>query len=415
MGLEQAGFSSVWMNEFDEKAAKTYSHNFNTARVSTDDIRTVDEKALRHSLSLEVGELDLIAGGPPCQGFSTYGQRNESDIRNQLYIDFIRFVSEFEPKYVLIENVVGLLSMSNGEVIADIHRRLRALGYNSKDFLLQAAEYGVPQTRRRVFVLASKAGNINQPEATHTPTTDHQTSFFEESKPAFVSVHDAISDLPKDALKPSDANVSISYPFCIEPLSEYASRMRGNAQHLLNHSAKQLLGIRKLRLILMSQGDYGRDLSKIDYSMPISDTLRNEIVDDCGLRRPLEQCRKQDRVKEESLRSILALSDLTFGHLSEFIESGGFANKYRRLKYDEPSHTLVAHMARDCSDFIHPTLNRFITVREAARLQSFPDQFEFVDSQFAQLKQIGNAVPPMLAKAIGDEISKNIRGHQKAA
>ena len=410
LGLEQAGFKSIWTNEFDQKAAKTYATNFPHATVSTDDIRTVDEAAVRTALNLDKGQLDLIAGGFPCQGFSTYGQRKEDDERNQLYIDFIRFVSEFEPKCVLIENVVGLLSMSGGEVLNDIHKRLKEIGYHSLDFVLQAADFGVPQRRKRVFVVATKNGDISIPKATHAISPEEkEPDFFTCESMPYVTVKEAIGDLPMEALKPADANKVIEYETSFDDLSSYAKSMNNGSTHLLNHSAKQLLGVRKLRLILMSQGDYGRDLKKLDYSAEIPSELRNEIISDCGLRRPLEQCRKQDRAIEEKLIKTLGRNDLTFGHLAQFFESGGFANKYRRLNYDGLSHTLVAHMARDCSDFIHPTLNRFITVREAARLQSFGDSFEFVGSQFAQLKQIGNAVPPLLGKAIGIEVANALR------
>lgn len=118
----------------------------------------------------------------------------------------------------------------------------------------------------------------------------------------------------------------------------------------------------------------------------------------------LNECRRQDREKEQKLRQILQQGHLNIEEVINSLYSGGFANKYRRLDGNAHSHTLVAHMARDCSDFIHPQYDRFLSVREAARLQSFPDSYYFCGSQFQQFKQIGNAVPPKLAEAIASQV-----------
>lgn len=398
-GLHDAGFSCVWANEFDKNAAATFRSNFKDAIVSEEDIRDVEPDEIRKKLEIEVGQLDLLAGGFPCQGFSTYGQRNADDERNYLYLDLLRFVQTFRPKRVLVENVVGLLSMAGGGVVQDIRDRLTRLGYQSDVVVLQSADFGVPQLRKRVFIGASLPGYpFSWPRPTHgtDPSVEQTYSDLKD----FVSVEQAISDLPADVLKPSEAHEKVSYPK-YRKLSDYAREMRSGSKQVNNHSAKQLMSVRKLRIILMDQGAYGATLSDIDTTKKVSDSVRQEIVEDCGLRRPLHLCRKQDREVEKELRDILKKPDLTYGDLVHLIGSGGFANKYRRLKAEQPSHTLVAHMARDCSDFIHPDRNRFISVREAARLQSFPDTFCFFGSQFAQLKQIGNAVPPKLSKAVG--------------
>jgi DNA (cytosine-5)-methyltransferase 1 len=124
--------------------------------------------------------------------------------------------------------------------------------------------------------------------------------------------------------------------------------------------------------------------------------------------RSFDDCRMEDREKEMELRAILEKGSIQLEELFSKIDSGGFANKYRRLDWDRPSHTLVAHMARDCSDFVHPEVDRFISVREAARLQSFPDSYVFSGSQFRQFRQIGNAVPPKLARAIAKSVKESI-------
>lgn len=415
-GLSIAGFECIWANEFDQQAAKTFEQNFEKSEVCTEDIRLLKPREIREKLCLSRGQLDLVAGGFPCQGFSTYGQRRPDDIRNRLYIQFLDFVSEFRPQMVLIENVVGILSMLGGEVVSDICQKLDELGYQTTVDTLQAADYGVPQFRKRVFIVGTRGNAIystpaetNQPERTEALKNTTLTPY--------VTVRDAIRDLPKNALKPSQAHETIKYPRA-QILSSYAKEMRKKSDSVLHHSAKQLLSIRKLRVILMQQGDYGRSLNELDPSKVVPSKIIKEIVEDCGLRRPLEKCRIQDREKEAELRAIISRKTVYFRDLIDLIGSGGFANKYRRLRFDAPSHTLVAHMARDCSDFIHPIENRFISVREAARLQSFADEFSFAGSQFAQLKQIGNAVPPLLAKAVGQSLRSghlNSTGHNSFA
>ena len=129
--------------------------------------------------------------------------------------------------------------------------------------------------------------------------------------------------------------------------------------------------------------------------------------------RDIEECRTQDREKEQELRKILSQGKIEIDEVLAKLDAGGFANKYRRLKWDDPSHTLVAHMARDCSDFVHPEIDRFITVREAARLQSFPDTYKFPGSQFQQFRGIGNAVPPLLAQAVATQV-KGLLGRERA-
>ena len=399
-GLHDAGFKSIWANEFDKNAASTFRNNFKNSKISEDDIRNIDANSIRSGLGLATKELDIMIGGFPCQGFSTYGQRSTNDERNLLYLDFIRFVEEFRPKRFLIENVVGILSMHDGAIVRDICNQLELLGYQCEVKVLQAAEYGVPQLRRRVFIsgFVSNFG-FKWPTATNFDPTQENKSSNQNQK--YITVGQAISDLPIVALKPTDAHVVLDYP-TTGRISKYQKSMRKTSKKLLDHSAKQLMSFRKLRIILIKQGAYGSKVSELDLNQSVSKSIRDEIIEDCGLRRPLHLCRKQDQEKEFALRNLFKKPNLTYSDLVNFIGCGGFANKYRRLDANKPSHTLVAHMARDCSDFIHPTLNRFISVREAARLQSFEDSFKFEGSQSSQLKQIGNAVPPLLGRAIGE-------------
>lgn len=406
-GFRQAGFQTIFANDVEEPATKTFSRNHPTSQVVAGDIRNIDATELLGHLNIKPGELDVLVGGPPCQGFSTYGQRNEDDIRNQLYIQYIRFLNTFRPKTFVIENVVGMLSMSGGAVIDDIRQRLHTLGYGSDVWTLDASHYGVPQKRKRVFITGTQNGGLlDMPEASHAKDSSSLGGFdfFNSPVSKFVSVRDAISDLPPVTLKPKETHKTLDY--YSEPQSEYQKNMRGNEQVIAHHSSKQMLGIRRLRLALMRQGDWG---SNIEERLK-KDGLPSELIDSMlggeEALRDLKGVRSQDKEKELALREKLSSGHTTIEELMEFMDSQGFANKYRRLSWSGLSHTLVAHMARDCSDFVHPQVDRFISVREAARLQSFPDSYYFEGSQFMQLRHIGNAVPPILASAVARSVRK---------
>ena len=241
-----------------------------------------------------------------------------------------------------------------------------------------------------------------------------QTSFWEEVRTEPIrranTVRDAISDLPREVLTPKLTQASIPYPTfsCLTP---YQVEMREGSDSVLYHSAKQMLGIRRLRLTLMRPGDYGNTIRSRIAQAGLPNDVIDELLSGGGSLRDVSLVRSEDRVKEGQLRELLQQGHVKIEEVLAFLNSGGFANKYRRLEWDSPSHTLVAHMARDCSDFVHPDIDRFISVREAARLQSFPDRYLFLGSQFQQLRQIGNAVPPKLSEAIATEVS-NFLGYR---
>lgn len=131
-GFRQAGFSTVFANDMEAPAIATFARNHPDAITAATDIRSLDPNDLMGQLQMMPGDLDVLVGGPPCQGFSTYGQRDETDSRNQLYLDYLRFLEAFRPKAFVIENVTGMLSMSGGKVVADIVRRLNKLGYGAR-------------------------------------------------------------------------------------------------------------------------------------------------------------------------------------------------------------------------------------------------------------------------------------------
>jgi len=176
--------------------------------------------------------------------------------------------------------------------------------------------------------------------------------------------------------------------------------MKGTCDTLMNHAAKRHLLRRSIRTALIDQGDYGNIVLSRLRERGIPESVMAHISSGTFTEADLHSIRDVDKGIESELLRQLRNGDLEFQEVHDKVQSRGFANKYRKLHWDEPSHTLVAHMAHDCSDFIHPELNRPITVREAARLQSFPDGYRFGSSHFRQLRGIGNAVPPLLGEAM---------------
>jgi DNA (cytosine-5)-methyltransferase 1 len=416
-GFKQKGFQPIFANDQDKSALATFHKNHPAAIASAAPVDTLKPSALREEFKLSEGKLDLLIGGPPCQGFSTYGKRNPQDYRNRLYQYVLTFIEEFRPKAFVMENVVGILSLERGQVVEEIVKQTEKLGYGVSVVTLDAVEFGVPQFRKRVFILGGcDRQPIPEPSPTHTAKhskrykpkeNSYQISLFPSenycTQPEAISVYQAIADLPEAVFPPKLTHHPIPYPD-LDALSQYQQEIRKGSKEIIHHSAKRMLGIRRLRLALMRPGDYG---TKIRCRLE-EGGLSNELIDELlvgkdGLRN-LNECRRQDREKEQKLRKILQQGHVNIDEVMISLESGGFANKYRRLDWNAPSHTLVAHMARDCSDFIHPQYDRFLSVREAARLQSFPDNYYFCGSQFQQFKQIGNAVPPKLAEAIASQV-----------
>src|SRR5690606_21507451 len=211
-GLEEAGFKSLYANEVVRRYSETFALNHPDTLIDQRDIRTVDARAVRRKLKLKKGELDLIAGGPPCQGFSINApKRSADDERNSLFLDFLRFVDEFKPRAVLIENVPGLVSFENGSTLQAILESLDRHGYQSDVKILYAPHYNVPQTRWRTIILGMRDG-VNPTHAFPEPVRDaplrvNFTSNFEGRNivalprqlelPPFLSVKSAIDDLPE--------------------------------------------------------------------------------------------------------------------------------------------------------------------------------------------------------------------------
>jgi DNA (cytosine-5)-methyltransferase 1 len=300
--------------------------------------------------------VDLVFGGPPCQGFSQIGPRDLTDERNELYLQYARVVKSLRPRMFLMENVPNLLLMEKGIFRDAILRHFAKLGYSNTTFVrVSADDYGVPQTRERVFFFGTRddcdmpfdlkgfaEGVLNQLKV-NKPTT----------------VWDAIGDLPAKVVPSGDL---LPYPDL--------------------QSSNRFLRMMRLDC---SEGPYTKSVKRKRAIGPRQLVLTNHHT-------------KEMQAKRAHLISFLRPGEKA-DSLPKKIWNGARPEKWRRLHPDLPSYTILAQMHRDLSEWVHPKHERWITVREAARLQSFHDGFVFMSSEWQMLKQIGNAVPPMLGYA----------------
>lgn len=296
-------------------------------------------------------KVDLIIGGPPCQAYSLLGRHHENienDPRNKLYIQYGRFLKKYEPKAFVFENVPGLLSANKGQHFKNLKSYFRKIGYEVYYDTLNATDYGVLQARKRIIIVGWKKDNdFGFPEI---------KKVIEE-----FTVNDIFQDLPK--LKPGDAMHIAQYT---NPKNDYLQKfeLRNGVDFVTQH---------------ISRPHNERDL-KI-YKTAIKKWNKNE-----------------ERLKYPDLPQELKT------HKNET----SFTDRYKVVNGNGVSHTVVAHIAKDGHYYIHPDVKqcRSISVREAARLQSFPDDFFFEGSRSAAFKQIGNAVPPLMANAIAKSIKE---------
>lgn len=368
-GLEEAGFHSVFASEIVPQYADTYRRNHPNANVVTEDIRNLDAEDIRKKLGLKKGQLSLIAGGPPCQGFSINAPvRSILDKRNHLFKEYLRFVDAFQPRAVLIENVPGLVSFEDGDTLHAILKALGELGYGADVRILGAAYYGVPQMRWRTIILGFRGMELPRyafPEPVcHAPIRPNFTATFDGHSliktPAadipgnFVTVEDAIGDLPP--LKAGERGRDCK-DYLYKPKCDFQKAVRRGSPGVYNHESPKLSPINLQRLKYIKPGGNWTDIP-------------HDL-----LPKGMKLARKSDHTK-----------------------------RYGRLKRDGLASTILTKCDPHWGAYFHYAQDRSLTVREAARCQSFPDHYIFYGSQQEQFAQVGNAVPPMLAKAVGVSI-----------
>lgn len=328
LGALWAGIDIKYAIESDQDAATTYKKNHQTCKMLNTDIRNVYSKDLR------INRPFILFGGPPCQGYSLSNQKTRTidNPKNLLYKEFIRFVKELTPEWVLFENVQGIVTFNKGQVISDIENDFKKLGYKVQKKIMNACEYGVPQVRNRFILVANRV----------------DVDFcFPKPIPGTVTVADAIMDLP--TLSNGELKEKVKYG---------------------NHTGVYIQKIRN-----------GAEFATQNYV-----SKNKEYV--------LERYKY---IKQgENWKSIPAKLMQNYANLNN-CHSG----IYYRLKENEPS-IIISNYRKNM--LIHPTQDRGLSVREAARLQSFPDTFEFYGTLNKIQQQIGNAVPPLLAQAVFQRI-----------
>jgi len=343
-GFRQAGFHVLAGQDFDATAGATFAATHTEAKFIPGPIQEVTAARLLRATGLKRGEVDVLVGGPPCQGYSVYNhQRGADDPRAGLFREYLRIVDSLRPKWLVMENVTGITSISGGAIVREIERGMDKLGYRVRMKVLKAEEYGVPQERRRIFFIATRTSNpILFPTPTHGPGLAD-----------FVTIWDAISDLPPVA----NGGTSPNPVYASAPKNEYQNMLRGKERQLTNHEAPRLARVNEERMKHIPPGGSWRDL-------PFGLLPQ-------GMRR----AKRSDHTK-----------------------------RYGRPRKTDLACTILTKCDVHWGAYIHPVQNRAITVREAARLQSFPDSFVFQGSRTDQYKQVGNAVPPLLgfhvAKAV---------------
>lgn len=377
-GLEMAGFECIGGIELKEVIAKTHQLNHKKSKTIFGDIREIPPEKFAEIIGTQ--KVDVIIGGPPCPTFSTIGDAKirsvtgkptSEDPRNQLFLEYLKYVDYFRPEIFVIENVPNFITKYNGKIFNTAVEIIENIGKDEDGNgegiyvvekpvkVVNAVYYGVPQTRRRMMLVAHKknGGHFEYPEATHY--YDQEGEAAKGLKPC-TTVEDAIGDLPTitDNWRISEMPYSKS-----KGLTDFQKIMRasGNGKTVKNNICRMSNDRAKKVFPHMAQGSKYMDLPpEIRQILP----FREDIF--------------QDRLK--------------------------------RLVLKEPSWTVIAHIGMDGYMYIHPTENRTLSVREAARIQSFPDDFEFVGNQQETYVQVGNAVPPLLGKAIGESLLEYLEG-----
>lgn len=377
-GLEMAGFECIGGIELKEVISKTHQLNHKHSKTIFGDIREVPPEKFAEIIG--TNHVDVIIGGPPCPTFSSIGDAKirsvtgkptSEDPRNQLFLEYLKYVDYFRPDIFVIENVPNFITKYKGAIFNTAVEIIESIGKDDEGNgegiyevekpvqVVNAVYYGVPQTRRRMMLVAHKKNGVkfSYPEPTHYyDQTDEESK---KLKPC-TTVQDAIGDLPEitDNWRISEMPYSKN-----KGLTEFQKIMRasGNGKTVKNNICRMSNDRAKRVFPHMAQGSKYMDL-------------------------PPE------------IRQILPFREDIFH------------DRLKRMVLKEPSWTVIAHIGMDGYMYIHPTENRTLSVREAARIQSFPDDFEFVGNQQETYVQVGNAVPPLLGKAIGESIMKYLEG-----
>lgn len=449
LGFSAAGFSIAGAVEFDPEAAASHGRNFHGGDATHSQARDITNtspdqlvKDLQAGTTAEA--FDVLVGGPPCQAFARVGRPKlrevdkhaeafKHDPRARLYIDYLNYVEAFAPLAVLVENVPDVLNHGGQNIAEEIAEVLESKGYICRYTLLNAAFYGVPQMRERMILIAYRreiADVVTFPEPTHfidlppgyegtrsvalkfldSKSADDAHHYIHAPKavhtlPPAVSAEDALGDLPaidarkllkSGALRRGARRFDEPIPYGKEPHTAYATLMRTwpdfEAPAALSDHVIRYLPRDYPLFARMNPGDqypqaYGHAMEMFEEHLAL---LSKQGV----------KVEPGSQHYEEIKASIVPPYDV-----------GKFPNKWRKMWRDQPARTLMAHLGKDSYSHIHYDSKqaRTISVREAARLHSFPDGFLFCGTMNPAFRQIGNAVPPLLAKAVATHIMKTLK------
>ncbi len=359
VGLKQAGVDVLAGADIEKKYLASFKHNFPKAKALNLDLSVMSPNELMNLIEIDSNQLDLLVGGPPCQGFSKNVPRKNrhlNDPKNLLVNSFLDYCEVLQPKMILMENVAEMKNGFEQAYSQEIISRLENEGYTVTSMVLNAADYGVPQRRKRAFFLANRYGfEFEIPLPTHNSEKLNNLNYLFVMN-EHVSVWDAISDLP--ALEHGDGQKLTTYKTL--PQNSYQEFMRENCEFVTNHIARRLQPIQHERL--------------------------------------------------SSLKAGQGLKDLP-AHLQT---KGGYSGAYGRLTKEMIAPTITRWVFHPGSGrWGHPVDIRTLTMREVARIQSFPDSYEFVGSYNEQAGQLGNAVPPLLAKTIIQSMTSQLERFKK--
>lgn len=343
LGLSQAGVDVALANELEDDFATTYQANHPDTHMCVGDIAEINFKAEIEKLGL-TGDIQLVCGGPPCQGFSTVGKKDLSDPRNSLFHQFLRCVDEANPQAIIFENVSGFKTMYQGRVHHELIEQLTRRGFVTDTRILNSVDFGLAQYRKRTIVVGVRSNHlIEWPAALYSNDTDELFG----ALPPYREIMDAISDLP-----PLSA-CEQSHEYLSKPQNEFQQAMRAGSSGLTEHNC----------------ANYGLRMQEILKTIPPGGSVHD---------------------------------------LPEYLRPKGyFANTYARLVPNQPSPTITRNFGTPSSSrCVHPYQNRALSTREGARLQGFPDWYKFIGSKTSKNLQIGNAVPPPLGKVMGEMMQK---------
>jgi DNA (cytosine-5)-methyltransferase 1 len=449
VGFSAAGFAIAASVEFDREAAKSHGRNFHGGdpeHSAQRDITLTQPDALVRELNLgpTTAAFDVLIGGPPCQAFARIGRSKlreldehaeafKHDPRAKLYVDYLRYIEAFVPLVVVVENVPDILSHGGLNIAEEICDALVRKGYVCNYTLLNAAFYGVPQMRERMFLIAYRVelgAKVSFPEPTHWVdlppgyestrkvalkflagkgnTFEH--SYVQAPKPSptlppAITAAEAIGDLPtinaRKLLKSRELRRGVRrfdnpMPYSNPPHTTYAALMR----NWPNYPAPIDLADHVIRYLPRDYALFAQMNPGDQYPQAYEHAL-------AMFKQHLKVLEKTGtRVKEGTAR----YKELKATIVPPY-DVGKFPNKWRKMWGEKPARTLMAHLGKDSYSHIHYDSRqaRTISVREAARLQSFPDGFTFSGTMNTAFRQIGNAVPPLLAKAIADHIMITIK------